>query len=97
MKNKLEVIKGGDKPLKRKKYPKSEFGELLDFESKHSPKKHLEALLTEVDNIQDMVIVYTRKSPSTLVIRASDSIGLWSQIGLLEIAIQQSVEEARGK
>lgn len=37
------------------------------------------------------------KRKNKLMIRASDSIGLWSQIGLLEMAVQFSTDETRGK
>lgn len=83
--------------MKRKVFDKAEFGLLVDFETKNSPAGHLKKILEISDNIEDMVVIYTTKSPSKLCIRASDTVGLWSQIGLLEMAVQFSVDEARGK
>lgn len=93
----LKIIEGNNKPLKRKKYSKADYNQLINFETKNSPKGHLQKLIDIADNIEDMIVVYTTKNPSKLIIRASDSIGLWSQIGLLEMAVQYSTDEARGK
>ncbi len=92
----LKVIKGGRgirkyKPLKE--------GKSVTFcdKNQQSVLAQLQSLIDIADNIEDIAIIYTTKEPFQMNAKYNDSLGIWSKLGMLQIALQVATDDARGK